>query len=368
MLLFSRNVVGCENYYSRSQRHRVAPPPPVAQVVRPSVLREEPRSSSSSLAGGEFSGFLAQLEKHGLLKPGALDALKNVMLEQEMQEEEEEKERMVGSPTGQRLSLKSLSLQRGAASQSTSSNSDQEQGLPLNRNTLFQRRPPPKRRNKFTGFIPKVRAVGNTENIHPTGLTQEDIVEEAKDAINVIPSDSPMEAALAELDHSDNEMLKTIVSAILSEESSSTTAPSSTQSLSGGRKRTRGGSLFNPEGRRANNIFNRPRNRPRTRLRATTTTTTQASSEVEENLVEEEERPGPRLRGFRRPNRFRSQAGSGGRIRQPARFRPQEAVEDKEALEAMMKALGEGSELKAEFEKFMEEQLGTGPSRWVGRQ
>ena len=143
------------------------------QVVRPSSAREEPRSSEGSLAGGQFSGFLAQLEKHGLLKPGALDALKNVMLEEEerrVEEKEEEKERMVGSPTGNRLSLKSLQQQRDSGLRTVSSTEASAPArTPVSRNSLFARRVPPKRRNKFTGFIPRVKPVGNTENIHPVG-------------------------------------------------------------------------------------------------------------------------------------------------------------------------------------------------------
>ena len=142
------------------------------QVVRPSSAREEPRSSEGSLAGGQFSGFLAQLEKHGLLKPGALDALKNVMLEEEgrrvEEKEDEEKERMVGSPTGNRLSLKSLQQQRDSSARPISSTETSGPvRSPVSRNSLFARRVPPKRRNKFTGFIPRVKPVGNIENIHP---------------------------------------------------------------------------------------------------------------------------------------------------------------------------------------------------------
>ena len=70
--------------------------------------------------GGDLSGFLAQLEEHfsELLKPGALDALKNVMREEEegRRVEEVEKERMIGAPTGNRLSLKSLQQQKETAS------------------------------------------------------------------------------------------------------------------------------------------------------------------------------------------------------------------------------------------------------------
>ena len=143
-------------------------------MVRPSSAREEPRSSEGSLAGGQFSGFLAQLEKHGLLKPGALDALKNVMLEEEerrVEEKEEEKERMVGSPTGNRLSLKSLQQQRDSGLRAVSSTEASAPArTPVSRNSLFARRVPPKRRNKFTGFIPRVKPVGNIENIHPVGL------------------------------------------------------------------------------------------------------------------------------------------------------------------------------------------------------
>ena len=185
------NVVGCETYYNKPEPRRPPAPPPVSQVdnllclsllgliyffsfqvVRPSSAREEPRSSEGSLAGGQFSGFLAQLEKHGLLKPGALDALKNVMLEEEgrrvEEKEDEEKERMVGSPTGNRLSLKSLQQQRDSSARPISSTETSGPvRSPVSRNSLFARRVPPKRRNKFTGFIPRVKPVGNIENIHP---------------------------------------------------------------------------------------------------------------------------------------------------------------------------------------------------------
>ena len=159
------NVVGCETYYDSKRRPN---PPPVSQVVRPSP-REEPRQSEG-LAGGEFSGFLAQLEKHGLLKPGALDALKNVMRE-EVGRQEVEEERMVGAPTGNRLSLSEIrGKQRDTASRTLTSTEASEPVKPLptgSRNSLFNRRVPPKRRNKFTGFIPRVKPVGNIENIHP---------------------------------------------------------------------------------------------------------------------------------------------------------------------------------------------------------
>ena len=229
--------------------------------MRPSSAREEPRSSEGSLAGGQFSGFLAQLEKHGLLKPGALDALKNVMLEEEERRvEEKEEERMVGSPTGNRLSLKSLQQQRDSGLRTVSSTEASAPArTPVSRNSLFARRVPPKRRNKFTGFIPRVKPVGNTENIHPVGplaihlslptyrhppfqagLIHEDITGEAEDReelTNVIPSEDPRDSELAELEHSDNEMLKNIVAAILSEEPSSTTPGSLIEAVTRGRKR-----------------------------------------------------------------------------------------------------------------------------------
>ena len=86
---------------------------------------------------------------------------------------------------------------------------------------------------------------------------------------------------------------------------------------------------------------------------------------MEENLVEDEDerslgRPGFRLRGFRRPR-------PRPRFRPPGRLRPQQQDNEEEReLEEMMAALGENSPLKAEFEKFMKEQLtgGTGPRRF----
>ena len=82
-------------------------------------------------------------------------------------------------------------------------------------------------------------------------------------------------------------------------------------------------------------------------------------------MVEDEDerslgRPGFRLRGFRRPR-------PRPRFRPPGRLRPQQQDDEEEReLEEMMAALGENSPLKAEFEKFMKEQLtgGTGPRRF----
>ena len=80
-------------------------------------------------------------------------------------------------------------------------------------------------------------------------------------------------------------------------------------------------------------------------------------------MVEDEDerslgRPGFRLRGFRRPR-------PRPRFRPPGRLRPQQQDDEERELEEMMAALGENSPLKAEFEKFMKEQLGggTGPRR-----
>ena len=113
-------------------------------------------------------------------------------------------------------------------------------------------------------------------------MIHEDFTEEVDDneeLTNVIPSEDPMDSELTELEHSDNEMLKNIVAAILSDEPTSTTPGSLIEAVTRGRKRCnvhsiecflrftriahqsvsrlRGGSLFNPEGRRANSIFNR---------------------------------------------------------------------------------------------------------------
>ena len=50
-------------------------------------------------------------------------------------------------------------------------------------------------------------------------MIHEDFTGEDKEELtNVIPSEGPLDSGLAELEHSDNEMLKNIVAAILSEE------------------------------------------------------------------------------------------------------------------------------------------------------
>ena len=78
-------------------------------------------------------------------------------------------------------------------------------------------------------------------------------------------------------------------------------------------------------------------------------------------MEEEKERKPARIRGFRRPGARRP-------FRPRSRFRPhleaEEEHKDEMKLEEMIKALGEGSPQKEEFEKFLKEQLGsTGPGR-----
>ena len=71
-------------------------------------------------------------------------------------------------------------------------------------------------------------------------MIHEDItgeVEDREELTNVIPSEDPRDSELAELEHSDNEMLKNIVAAILSEEPSSTTPGSLIEAVTRGRKR-----------------------------------------------------------------------------------------------------------------------------------
>merc|ERR1719400_1750745 len=106
------------------------------------------------------------------------------MLEEEerrVEEKEKEEERMGGSPTGNRLSLKSLQQQRDSGLRAVSSTEASAPArTPVSRNSLFARRVPPKRRNKFTGFIPRVKPVGNIENIYPAGLIHEDFTGEDK--------------------------------------------------------------------------------------------------------------------------------------------------------------------------------------------
>merc|ERR1711962_1792275 len=362
------NVLGCQNYYNPLKTTRHHPlPKPVSEVVKHTV-KETPRSTAGGLSvGGEFKGFLDKLEQIGLLKPGALDALKDVMLEEQTRDKKtKDKERMEVSPTGTRLSLESLSRLRNGDSRSletkvTSSSSDVKREPDSSkesinaRNSLFVRKIPPKRRNKFTGFIPKIKKVGNVENIHPVGLIKEDFLDVDKEELtNSIPSEDP---ALVE---TDQEMFKHIVAAIMSEDPVSTTTQSSKPTDTQGkptrkRLKTRP-SLFNPESRK--NIFNRPRTRTRPRTRLVSSTTV-ASIPVEENLVEKEEEKeeedrlserGRPLSPSGRPNRFR-------RPRPRPWLRPSVRGKDK-GMEEMLKVLGEGTGLKAEFEKFMKDQLG----------
>ena len=69
-------------------------------------------------------------------------------------------------------------------------------------------------------------------------MIHEDFTGEDKEELtNVIPSEGPLDSGLAELEHSDNEMLKNIVAAILSEEPSSTTPGSLIEAVTRGRNR-----------------------------------------------------------------------------------------------------------------------------------
>ena len=73
-------------------------------------------------------------------------------------------------------------------------------------------------------------------------MTHEDFAEEVEDnengeLTNVIPSKNPLDSELTELEHSDNEMLKNIVAAILSDEPTSTTPSSLVEAVTRGRKR-----------------------------------------------------------------------------------------------------------------------------------
>ena len=71
-------------------------------------------------------------------------------------------------------------------------------------------------------------------------MIHEDFTEEVDDneeLTNVIPSEDPLDSELTELEHSDNEMLKNIVAAILSDEPTSTTPGSLIEAVTRGRKR-----------------------------------------------------------------------------------------------------------------------------------
>ena len=71
-------------------------------------------------------------------------------------------------------------------------------------------------------------------------MIHEDFTEEVEDndeLTNVIPSEDPLDSELTELEHSDNEMLKNIVAAILSDEPTSTTPGSLIEAVTRGRKR-----------------------------------------------------------------------------------------------------------------------------------
>ena len=347
------NVPGCENYYNKAPKVKKQP-----KAVK--LLKEEPRSSD--IPGGDIRGFLQILKANGLLKPGALETLEQSTITED----------------------KSISKLIGQSRTPVSRKKQSEQSLDdsfetpreSRRKSIFERKIPPKRRNKFTNIIPKIKPVGNLENIHPIGLMENDFENEiSEEKINDDQTHDDMTSKLKQLspdiEKSDNEMLKTIVKAILDDDpqtKSTKIAPVIKETPSRLRRLRRPGasSLFNTDKRKASSIFNRTRTRLRGSLHSTTsektttsTTTEQSIPDEEENLIEtslEDQRP--RLQSFR--NRFRPKLRLRQRPRLP--FRPNSSEkhhkdDDEDEIESMMKTLEMESMLKKEFDKFLENKL-----------
>ena len=340
------NVPGCEDYYNKSPKPKKQP--------SPRKVKEEPKASE--IPGGDIRGFLQILKASGLLKPGALETLEKSTSEE--------------NPVSQIVNNPSFRLPRKRPDPTINESFETPHESRKSIKSLFERKVPPKRRNKFTNIIPKIKPVGNLENIHPVGLMQEDFTNEIIEENEISNHDemtSKLKQISPDIEKSDDEMLKNIVKAILDKdpvEKSTQPAPVVKESPSRLRRLRRPGasSLFNTDKRKNSPIFNRTRTRIRGSSRTTSTTpttTTTAQSipkeEEENNFIETtagEKRS--RIPSFR--NRLRP------RLRQRPRlpFRPKihEADdEDDGDIEEMMKALKMESMLKKEFDKFLEGKL-----------
>jgi len=299
-------VPGCESYYDKPPRTRVRVKSTQRENVEPSLALGD-----SDIPGDDLKEFLANL----ISKPGDIrELLVDLISSPGKQESESE----IVKPT---LSEDSFETPRES------------------RKKLF----PLLRRNKFQ---PKLKVIDDSENEIKT-----DFPDEHQMTVN-------LRELSPEIAGSDDEMMNTVLNALMSEEKKEEKqVPSIT---SGRRRRLRRPNLFSTEERRKSSIINRLRSRVRLRdpptTAKTTTTTLQSTTEDSEegerdiNVLEKEVDEEPRS-PFIRPNRFKPAS----RPRLPFRSTFREDKEDQ--LKEMSKALGLGEELQEEFDKFLSNRL-----------